>query len=196
MMYFIVALVAYLIGNITGSYIISKTVFAEDIREKGSGNAGTTNMLRIYGLLPGILTLAIDMAKGYLAVYLGALIEPQYGSYIAGLFVVIGHIWPVVLKFKGGKGMATSAGVYLYHTPWMLLIALVLFFLINIIGKIMSLTSLILVVFATIYIFIFHNNDYFLMALTVLLAIMVFYSHRTNIKRLSEGKENKITIKK
>lgn len=196
MKYLIVALLAYLIGNITGSYIISKSFFAEDIREKGSGNAGTTNMLRIYGLLPGIITLLIDMAKGYLAVYLGALIEPQYGSYIAGLFVVIGHIWPVVLKFKGGKGMATSAGVYLYHTPWMLLIALVLFFIINFIGKIMSLTSLILATFATVYILIFHNNDYYLMGLTISLAILVFYSHRSNIKRLKEGSENKISIKK
>lgn len=196
MIYLLIALIAYLIGNITGSYIISKLAFSEDIRTKGSGNAGTTNMLRTYGLVPALVTLAIDIGKGYLATYIAHLIEPNYGTYLAGVLVVVGHCWPIVLGFKGGKGMATSGGVMLFHTPMLLISVMVIFFLVNYIGKIMSLTSLIIVVYTVIYMFIFYNHDYYLIGMVIILAIIVFYSHRSNIKRLSEGKENKISIKR
>lgn len=192
----LVAIIAYLLGNISGSLIISKTIFSEDVRSKGSGNAGTTNMLRSYGLLPGIITLLIDALKGYIAVFIAYKIEPNYGPYLAGLMVVIGHIWPVFLKFKGGKGMATSGGVYAFLAPMLLVYAMIIFFISNFIGKIMSLTSLILAVFALVYVVIFYSSNYLMIGLTFTLLILVFYSHRSNIKRLKEGKENKISIKK
>lgn len=196
MKYVAIAIIAYLIGNITGSYIISMLAFAEDIRTKGSGNAGTTNMLRTYGLLPALITLFIDVLKGYLAVFVASKFNTEYGTYLAGFMVVVGHCWPIVLGFKGGKGMATSAGVMLFHVPPLMISALILFFLINFIGKIMSLTSLILVVYACIYVLILKSSNTSLIIMTFLLAIIVFYSHRSNIKRLQEGKETPITIKR
>lgn len=196
MIYILVALIAYLIGNITGSYIVSKLGFSEDIRTKGSGNAGTTNVLRTYGLLPGVLTLLIDVGKGYLAVYIASKLDATYGIYIAGLMAVVGHCWPIVLGFKGGKGVATSAGVIAYHVPSILSIVAVLFFLISYIGKIMSITSLSLAVIAVIYVFIKHPENTNLIIMVVLLAIIIFYKHRDNIKRIINGTENKISIKK
>lgn len=196
MTYVLVAVIAYFLGNITGSYLISMLAFSEDIRTKGSGNAGTTNMLRTYGFLPAFITLAIDILKGYLAVFIASRFNLEYGTYLAGVMVVIGHCWPVVLGFKGGKGMATSAGVMLFHVPILVLSALVLFFIVNIIGKIMSLTSLLLVIYSLIFVIIFRIEDKALLIMTLILAIIIFYSHRSNIKRLLEGKENKITIKK
>ncbi len=196
MTYILIALIAYLIGNIPGSYMVSMLAYAEDIRTKGSGNAGTTNMLRTYGWLPAIITLVIDFFKGYLAVFIAGKFNEVYGIYLAGVMVVVGHCWPIVLGFKGGKGMATTGGVMLYHLPLFLSVALILFFIINFIGKIMSLTSLILMVVGTLYIIIFHGHNIPLMIMTIILAIIVVYSHRSNIQRLKEGKENKITIKR
>jgi len=196
MTYILVALIAYLIGNITGSYIVSKLGFSEDIRTKGSGNAGTTNVLRTYGLLPGVLTLLIDVGKGYLAVYIASLLEPVYGVYIAGLMAVVGHCWPVVLGFKGGKGVATSAGVISYHLPHLIPVVIVLFFLISYIGKIMSITSLSLAIITVVYVLIKHSNNLNLIIMVILLAIIIFYKHRENIQRIINGTENKISIKK
>lgn len=196
MTYVIIALIAYLLGSITGSYIVSMLAFDEDIRTKGSGNAGTTNMLRTYGLVPAIITLAIDILKGYLAVFIASKFNVPYATYIAGVMVVVGHCWPIFLGFKGGKGMATSSGVMLFHVPVLIATALVLFIVINLIGKIMSLTSLILVLYSLIFVLIFRTNETYLLIMTFILAVIVFYSHRSNIKRLIEGKENRITIKK
>lgn len=196
MTYILVALIAYLLGNITGSYIISKLAFSEDIRTKGSGNAGTTNMLRTYGFFPAFITLAIDALKGYLAVYIASKFNLEYAVYVAGFMVVVGHCWPALIGFKGGKGMATSAGVMFFFSTKLILGAVIIFFLVNLIGKIMSLTSLIIVIYSLIYILIFMNTDKAMIIMTLLMALVIFYCHRSNIKRLIEGKENKISIKK
>lgn len=196
MTYVLIAVISYLLGNITGSYVISMLAFSEDIRTKGSGNAGTTNMLRTYGFLPAFITLAIDILKGYLAVVIASKFNVDYGTYLAGVMVVMGHCWPMFLGFKGGKGMATSAGVMLFHAPLLLVGAFILFFIINFIGKIMSLTSLILVIYSLIFVIFFRFNDKALLIMTLILSIIIFYCHRSNIKRLIEGNENKITIKK
>lgn len=196
MTYILVALIAYLLGNITGSYIISKLAFSEDIRTKGSGNAGTTNMLRTYGFFPAFITLAIDALKGYLAVYIASKFNLEYAVYVAGFMVVVGHCWPALIGFKGGKGMATSAGVMFFFSTKLILGAVIIFFLVNLIGKIMSLTSLIIVIYSLIYVLIFMNTDKAMIIMTLLMALVIFYCHRSNIKRLIEGKENKISIKK
>ncbi len=196
MTYILVALIAYLLGNITGSYIISKLAFSEDIRTKGSGNAGTTNMLRTYGFFPAFITLAIDALKGYLAVYIASKFNLEYAVYVAGFMVVVGHCWPALIGFKGGKGMATSAGVMFFFSTKLILGAVIIFFLVNLIGKIMSLTSLTIVIYSLIYVLIFMNTDKAMIIMTLLMALVIFYCHRSNIKRLIEGKENKISIKK
>ncbi|MDO5027054.1 MAG: glycerol-3-phosphate 1-O-acyltransferase PlsY [Tissierellia bacterium] len=196
MTYLIVATIAYFLGNVTGSYLISKLAFSEDIRTKGSGNAGTTNMLRTYGFLPALITLAIDALKGYLAVYIAASFNLDYATYLAGFMVVVGHCWPILLDFKGGKGMATSAGVMFFHSPKLLLGALILLILVNLIARMMSLTSLAIVLYSVAYVLLFMHDDKAMIIMTILMAIIIFYCHRDNIRRIIEGKENKISIKK
>lgn len=196
MKYILIALIAYFVGNISGSIIVSKLGFSEDIRTKGSGNAGTTNVLRTYGLNPAFLTLLIDGGKGYLACYLASLIDTEYGIYLAGVMVVVGHCWPVVMGFRGGKGVATSAGVMLFHTPVFMISALVIFFVMNFTIKIMSVTSLTLTLYTLIYVIVKHWFNSKLLIMVVIMALIVIFSHRENIDRIKKGTEGKITIKK
>ncbi len=116
---FIVALISYLIGNFSSAYILGKIFKNEDIRNYGSGNAGATNALRVFGIKIGLASFVIDAFKGgVLAVYIGSLLLGYKGSLIGGVFVVLGHNWPIFLKFKGGKGIATSLGVMIsLHWP-------------------------------------------------------------------------------
>ncbi len=106
--YTIIAIAAYLLGNVQFAIILSKWKYHDDVRKHGSGNAGSTNMLRVFGLKPGLLTFAGDFCKGVLAVLLGRLVAGERGSYVAALFVVLGHDFPVFLQFKGGKGVASN----------------------------------------------------------------------------------------
>lgn len=196
MTYVIIALIAYFFGNITGSYIVSKLGFSEDIRTKGSGNAGTTNIFRNYGIFPALITLLIDVSKGYLAVLVASKFDAKYGIYLASIMVVVGHCWPIVLGFKGGKGVATTAGVMLYHAPILLIVGVILFFIIVGIGKIVSLASILLMVFGVISMLIFKVENVALKITTIILALIVIYCHRENIVRIKEGRENKISFKR
>lgn len=192
----IILILVYLIGSISGSIIVSKNFFKEDIRSKGSGNAGTTNTFRAYGLKYAALALSIDLLKGTFAVYLASFLGDKFQAfenirYIAGVVVVVGHIWPIYYGFKGGKGIATSFGVNLFLDPFMTLIQFIEFFIFNYIFRIMSITTLIMTYSAIIYQIIRNDNIYFL-AMVIINAILITYSHRKNIKRLIDGKENKI----
>ncbi|HSH36477.1 glycerol-3-phosphate acyltransferase, partial [Schnuerera sp.] len=104
---------AYLLGSFSSAYVLGKILMKTDIRAHGSGNAGTTNALRVFGKKVGALTFILDILKGVLAVYIGSMIMNYNGKLIAGIFVVIGHNWPIFFKFKGGRGIATSFGVLL-----------------------------------------------------------------------------------
>lgn len=192
----LILIVVYLLGSISGSIIISKNIFKEDIRSKGSGNAGTTNAFRAYGIKYAVISLSIDLIKTVLAMLiadkLGAAIgASEYTKYIAGVIIVIGHIFPIYYKFKGGKGVACTIMVNLYLSPVILVIQLVELVTLNYILKIMSITSLVLTYSAVFYQLIKNDNLPFLIMLIVN-AIIITYSHRSNIKRLIEGRENKI----
>ncbi len=192
----LILIVVYLLGSISGSIIISKNFFKEDIRSKGSGNAGTTNAFRAYGIKYAVISLSIDLIKTVLAMLiadkLGAAIgASEYTKYIAGVIIVIGHIFPIYYKFKGGKGVACTIMVNLYLSPVILVIQLVELVTLNYILKIMSITSLVLTYSAVFYQLIKDDNLPFLIMLIVN-AIIITYSHRSNIKRLIEGRENKI----
>lgn len=192
----IILILVYLIGSISGSIIVSKNFFKEDIRLKGSGNAGTTNTFRAYGLKYAALALSIDLLKGTFALYLANFLGDKFQAYeniryIAGVVVVVGHIWPIYYGFKGGKGVATSFGANLFLDPFMTLIQFIEFFVFNYIFRIMSITTLIMTYSAIIYQIIRNDNIYFL-AMVIINAILITYSHRKNIKRLIDGKENKI----
>lgn len=195
--YILIFLVTYLIGSVSGSIMVSKTFFKEDIRTKGSGNAGTTNVYRTYGLKYAILALAVDLLKGFIAPIIANLMakyifksDLEYGKYIAGVAVVIGHIWPIYYQFKGGKGMATFIGLNLYFDPLIVVIQVGLAVILLFSFKIMSIASIVASIVAVVYVY-FQNNQAWLI-MTLINAILVIYSHRSNIDRLIKGEENKL----
>ena len=200
--YILVALVAYLIGSISFSVIFTKKLAGFDVREKGSKNAGSTNVLRTAGKKIAILTLICDILKGVVVILLAKLIgyidrceHVEYLIQIAGLAVVIGHTFPVFFGFKGGKGVATSLGIILL-TNWQIgLICLVFALVLIILKRMVSLGSVAAAILFPVLTLFIHENylvagDYRIFG--IILGIFVCFNHRTNIKRLLKGQENKL----
>ena len=194
--YVLSALVAYGIGNISGAVIMSRIWKGDDIRKHGSGNAGTANMLRVYGKRAAIATFAIDGAKGILAVILGRLFGGEIGGYIAAVMVIIGHDWPVALGLKGGKGVATGVCA-LIAIDWRSgLIVLAIGLILIALTQTFSLGALIV---CAIYPFlsIWLYWGYWQKIITIFLICgLVVYGHRTNITRLFSGTERRATKRK
>lgn len=184
----------YFIGNINGSILISKLFYNEDIRLKGSGNAGTTNGLRNYGKKFAAITFLIDFLKGFISTYLGYKLLGELGIPLAGIASVVGHIYPILYDFRGGKGVACSVGVILFSQASWIAILLPIFILIVISFRYVSLAS-ISVAFLTfiygLYNIIFRINIYNGISF-VILAIIVIIKHRSNIQRLLNKTESKI----
>ena len=206
--YIIVALAAYLIGSINFSIIISKKMAGFDVREKGSGNAGATNMLRSVGKKAAALTLLGDALKGVaailFAVIVGAIAQNSDKALlvqIAGILVVIGHTFPIFFGFKGGKGVATSLGVLLM-TNWKIgLICLVFAIVLMALTKMVSMGSVgAAILFPVLVLFI--NTNYIVsegsgyLIYSIILAALVAFNHRSNIQRILNGTENKLSFKK
>lgn len=202
-------LIGYLLGSINFGVIVSRCIYHEDVRTKGSGNAGTTNILRTYGKKAAALTLAGDMLKGVVAVLLcryvasAVLANPQYGiyaGYVAAIGAVCGHLWPVWFGFKGGKGIAVAAGAILASEPVVLAALLAVFILIVLISRIVSLASVIVAILYPVFTVIWslhtQRSTVFTGICTVIMAILVVWMHRANIKRLMNGTEYKFGEKK
>ena len=198
--YLIIILVSYFIGSISTSYIIAKRMMGVDIRTQGSGNAGSTNVLRTLGKKAGIMTFVGDLLKGVIAVLIAkaistiAHIDIVTATYIAVVFAVIGHNWPIFLGFRGGKGVATSLGAMIAVNPIVALSCFAFFILIVYVTKYVSLGSVIGVCTSPIIMF-FIGNDKGL-AVALFLSASVIFKHRENIKRLLNGTERKIGEKK
>ena len=212
MEYIIIAIIAYLIGSINFSILISKKKAGYDIRQKGSGNAGTTNMLRNLGKKYAAITLICDVLKGVVAIILAIIVGNILGDtnkallvQLAGIAVVIGHTFPIFFGFKGGKGVATSLGILLM-TNWQLgLICLVFALVLMALTRVVSMGSIaaaILYPVLTLFVGGGHyivestglGNGYFIYS--VILALIVIFNHRENIKRILSGTENKISFNK
>ena len=206
--YIIVGIEAYLIGSISFSVIISKKMAGFDVREKGSGNAGATNMLRSVGKKAAILTLLGDALKGVVAILfaiiVGAIAKSADKSLlvqIAGILVVVGHTFPIFFGFKGGKGVATSLGVLLM-TNWKIgLICLVFALVLMAVTRMVSLGSIGAAVLFPVLVLFIHTNftisegsSYFVYS--VILAAIVIFNHRANVQRILNGTENKLSFKK
>jgi glycerol-3-phosphate acyltransferase PlsY len=204
-----VALVAYLLGSINFAIIITKIFAKKDIRDFGSGNAGMTNVLRTLGKGPAALTLVGDFSKGIVAVLLGKLIFSfiggtegiLFGGYISAFFVMLGHLFPLYYKFKGGKGILVCAGAILIIDPLVLAIVLSIFIIFVVISRYVSLGSIAAAVSFPIATFclalIRQSNTIFqdsFMALTI--AAIIIFMHRGNIKRLLNGTESRLGKKK
>ena len=201
----IVVLIAYLLGSIPSSVWIGKIFYGIDVREHGSGNAGTTNTIRILGYKAGIPVFIIDALKGWFAVFLTKIVfgyfpsieMPEYMSLIAAVAVVLGHIFPVFAGFRGGKGVATLLGVGFGLIPIPALIALGIFMVVLLCFGYVSLASITAAVtlpFIT-YFFVMPGK-LLLLLLTIAVAIFIPITHRQNIKRLLNGTENKFLKKK
>jgi glycerol-3-phosphate acyltransferase PlsY len=194
-------ILAYLIGSIPTSYLLGK-IKGVDIRSKGSGNVGATNVLRVMGRLPAIIVLVVDILKGVLAVtliasvcYKNAPISLTVFKVVLGISAIVGHNWSVFLKFKGGKGVATSLGVFMILLPESMAIAAVVWVLAVGFTKYVSLGSLLLSLTVPIAAALM-GEELPLIILAVTVCILISYRHKENIKRLLLGVENKIGRKK
>ena len=194
LIYFLIFIISYLLGNVNAAYIYGRVTKNTDIRQHGSGNAGTTNALRVMGKKAAIIVFICDFLKGFFAVLLAKLLSGgAYAEAIATLAVIIGHNWPIFLKFKGGKGIAALIGAYSIIAPIYLLIALAIAILIICFTKLVSLASLCGIYSIVIMIIIFQGFD-INFVLTLLIAIISTYQHLANIKRIITGEENKLDL--
>ncbi len=196
-------IIAYLLGSIPTSYIFGKLTRNIDIREHGSGNAGATNALRILGTKIGIITLLVDIGKGVAAVLIGKAIIGNPSDLLlilTGLCAILGHIFTVFLNFKGGKGVATSAGVFIALMPLPLLICLIIFILIVWTTRYVSLGSITASLGLWIYMLVLNINNnfesYVMLIFVSFVAGFIIIRHKANIGRLLSGNENKISFKK
>ena len=205
---FLAALLAYLLGSLNFGVIVSKAAYKQDIREHGSKNAGTTNMLRTFGAKAAVSVFLGDFLKGAAAVLLARLavrfdFAPSYAVAAASVAVVLGHVFPLYFKFKGGKGVAAALGAALFFEPYAALALLLIFTVVVALTRYVSLGSVIAAGLYPVAVFLTErltkNADGTLLADTlgaVLLAMIVIVKHRGNITRLLAGKEKKISFQK
>ena len=195
-------LLAYLMGSIPIAWIVGMLFYKKDIRKAGSGNVGATNALRLFGTTTGVVVLILDLAMGFVATFLAKGIFPEGSPWVAvcALLVIMGHVFPLFLGFKGGKGVATAGGAFLALQPLSLFFALLVFALIVALTRYVSLGSVCAALF-----FLFHSlwriraaeqADYASVVLITVVVLMIVLKHRANIVRLLQGTENKIKFSK
>ncbi len=198
-------ILAYLIGSIPTSVWIGKWFYKVDVRTKGSGNAGATNTIRILGWKAGIPVLLFDVFKGWFAVYMANFIlsDVYTGDQFINIKIVfavaavIGHIFPVYVGFKGGKGVATLLGVGIALFSYSVLVAVGVFVVVLVISRIVSISSIIATIFFPfIVVFIFNVNNLSLIIMSVAVAVFIPLTHLKNIKRLIKGEESRFDFKK
>lgn len=204
------AALAYILGSLNFAVILSKLFANKDVRNFGSGNAGMTNMLRVFGVLPGILTFVFDVLKGFIACYIGRYVIfeylnanygdkgfyiPVYGALLCGIFCMLGHVFPVFFNFKGGKAVAVSVGIFLVAHWQAITIALLVFVILLLITRIISISSLT----ATVTVFVVSvlipsqsGKQWVVLLMTFIMCAIVFIKHKDNIVRLLKGEEKPI----
>ncbi|MCG9794409.1 glycerol-3-phosphate 1-O-acyltransferase PlsY [Staphylococcus argenteus] len=199
MMIIVMLLLSYLIGAFPSGFVIGKVFFKKDIRQFGSGNTGATNSYRVLGRPAGFLVTFLDIFKGFITVFFplwlpvhadGPISTFFTNGLIVGLFAILGHVYPIYLKFQGGKAVATSAGVVLGVNPILLLILAIIFFVVLKIFKYVSLASIVAAICCVIGSLIIQ--DYILLVVSFLVSIILIIRHRSNIARIFRGEEPKI----
>lgn len=199
MMIIVMLLLSYLIGAFPSGFVIGKLFFKKDIRQFGSGNTGATNSFRVLGRPAGFLVTFLDIFKGFITVFFplwlpvhadGPISTFFTNGLIVGLFAILGHVYPVYLKFQGGKAVATSAGVVLGVNPILLLILAIIFFIVLKIFKYVSSASIVAAICCVIGSLIIQ--DYILLVVSFLVSIILIIRHRSNIARIFRGEEPKI----
>jgi acyl phosphate:glycerol-3-phosphate acyltransferase len=206
----LITIAAYLLGSIPTGYLLIRLFCHQDIRQVGSGNIGATNVLRSGGKGLGALTFLLDMIKGSTAVGLGALLGAlllpgcprQNVEALAALIAVLGHMFPIWLNFRGGKGVATGFGVFLVAAPWAALAAIAVFAVVLLFSRYVSLASILgsasFPFFAWLFNRLQDNNDQplFFSAVEIAVALLIIAKHHQNICRLMRGDESRFALKK
>lgn len=180
--------IAYLLGSIPSGVWIGKLFYGKDIRQYGSGNMGTTNTFRVLGKKAGLIVLLLDMLKGTLAACQPYLFHVSINVLIIGCAAVLGHVFPLFAHFKGGKAVATSAGILLAYNPGFFLVAWAIFLITLYLSSMVSIASMVGMTLITILSLFFHDS--ILTTIALILTIFVFYRHKGNLKRIREGNEN------
>lgn len=186
-----ILIMAYIIGSIPFALIVGKAVGGVDVRNYGSGNLGGTNAFRVLGWKVGIPVIVADILKGILATYLGLALGGETIGILAGVAAAIGHCYPLFAGFKGGKGVAVGAGIFIVLAPKVLLLAAIAFILTLAMSKYVSLSSIIGALTVGVLTLVYEKS-LFLTILSWLLVVFVIYRHRANIKRILNGTENKV----
>ncbi|VEF48106.1 membrane protein YgiH [Bacillus freudenreichii] len=191
MLYFVVFLLSYLIGSIPSGLIVGKLFYGIDIREHGSGNLGGTNTFRTLGKKAGAAVTIADILKGTVTIFLPMIFGLDVHPLLVGMFAVIGHSFPVFANFRGGKAVATSAGVLLGYNPILFVVLITAFLLTLKISKYVSLSSMVAGIFGIIYSLILQ--DWLLVVVVSAFETFVIYRHRANLKRIRDKTEPKVT---
>lgn len=195
MKYVIIALIAYLLGSFCASIPLSKRVYGGDVREKGSGNAGATNMARVYGMKAGLATFAADAVKTVAAMLIGSKLGGVSGAALAGAACIIGHCFPVYFSFRGGKGVSVGAALGLMTGPWVFAIIMAVFFAVSLSTRKVSLGSMCAAVSLPIAALL-TSAPAPMLYMCVFSASLVVFMHRGNIGRLLSGTEGDFHAKK
>lgn len=214
---FISLIGSYLLGSVNAAVLLSKAIGHKDVRDYGSGNAGMTNMMRVMGFLPGVLTFLIDVLKGTLTCYLAKFVvfpfifeqlpyeifRPEYAVYYCGMLCLLGHMYPVFFGFKGGKGVSTTLGIGFICCWQTALVCFGIFLIVLAISRIVSLSSVVIAVAIPFVTVLFaeeipgapYSRTIQILLISVL-SVNLLITHRTNIARLIKGEEKKLVIKK
>ena len=190
MEYLIIILITYLLGSIPFGFLLTKIFLKKDIREIGSGNIGATNALRTGNKIIGFTTLLLDILKAVTAVTFIKFSYPSY-IYVASLCVFLGHVFPIWLRFKGGKGVATYVGILFSINLFFGFIFIISWLIVFLISKYSSLSSITASLILPIYIFFFENYNPLIF---ITMFVLIFYTHRENVKRLKNKEESKTKI--
>lgn len=201
--YILVSVIAYFIGSISFSVILSRKFAGFDVRDKGSKNAGATNVLRTVGKKVAALTLLCDILKGVIAIVIAMIagkiwtdVDMEILKYLAGLFAVLGHTFPIFFEFRGGKGVATALGV-LITLNWKIgLICLIFALIIIAFTRMVSVGSILSAVLYPILTVFMGEVSFGAVIISILITLLVIFNHRENLKRIKNGTENKLSFKK
>lgn len=192
----VLMIVAYILGSIPNALWIGKVFKGIDVREHGSKNTGSTNAARVLGAKLGILTLILDISKGAIPTLIATmLLDSSISVILVGICAILGHSFSIFMKFKGGKAVATTVGVFIVLVPGAILLAAVIFFLVFGITRYVSLSSMIGAISLPIWIMIFYKNIPFTI-FGIIIAILIIVRHKSNIQRLLNGTESKFSINK
>ncbi len=199
---FLAIVAGYLFGSIPFALVVGKIFYKTDIREYGSGNLGGTNTLRVLGKTAGITVTILDVLKGFIAMLVFSILQSDPTiTLVAGFATSIGHAFPIFAQFKGGKAVSTYFGfllgiaVFIQKSPWLFLLAVVVFFSLAFITRYVSLSSMVATSIASLASFVMMSNR-LASSMLVVIALFIIYRHRENIKRLLAGTENKVSAAK